>query len=112
MTITGQIAFRTQAETSYDIESVRINLCDEDIENIRLASKLVNENKFIENIRIAVNSDVDFIDDEDEISTNDWRCDVMQFIVYGDAFIFYAQNKWESADQIESEAFDIEEHLK
>jgi hypothetical protein len=105
-----EVAFHSQdVSDSFEIEKIKVDLCDEDKENILKANQLMKDNKFIENIRVSVNSEVSFINDEDNDITEKWKCDVMQYIVYDDTFFLYAQNKWNSGDQIESHGISIDQ---
>lgn len=97
-----KVAFSTE---NFDIERIKINLSDTDKVNLLAANKLMKENKFIENIRINVGGEVEFIDDEKNVV--DYEADVMQFIVYEDDFVFYAQHKMNAGNQIESEFVTI-----
>lgn len=109
MVLELEVAFHSQdVSDSFAIENIRIDLSDEDKANILKASELVKDNKFIENIRISVDSEVTFLNDEDEDITDNWKCDVMQFIVYNDSVFLYAQNKWHAGDQIESHSYSID----
>ena len=48
--------------------------------------------------------------DGDELpQPSDWRYDFATFIVFPDSFYFFAQNKWDSACQIESDEITLEE---
>jgi predicted transglutaminase-like cysteine proteinase len=103
-----EIAFHSmEYSDSFEIEKIKVDLCDEDKENILKANQLMKDNKFIENIRVSVNSKVTFVNDEDNDITEKWKCDAMQYIVYNDIFFFYAQNKWHAGDQIESPSIPI-----
>lgn len=89
------------------IEEIKIDLSDEDKTNILKAVEISKANKFIEQIRVTITSDVVFLNDEKNDITDFWKTDVIQFIVYLDTFYLYAQNKWHNGDQIESEGFPI-----
>ena len=103
-----EVAFRSQdISDSFSIENIKIDLSDEDKSNILNANQIMKNNKFIENIRISVKSQVTFLNDEDEDITDDWKCDVMQFIIYDNCIFLYAQNKWHAGDQIESHSISI-----
>jgi hypothetical protein len=106
MELTREISFHSKEfSEAWQIENVRISFNPTDIENIKKASSIINDNKFIENIRLKVTSDVTFLADEDEVV--EWDYDIMQFIVYHDVVYFYAQHEDDSGDQIESECFEI-----
>jgi hypothetical protein len=59
-------------------------------------------------IHIDLNGHVEYLDvDNKEVVK--WRVDVERFVVYSNAVYYYAQNKWHSGDQIESEAIEASE---
>lgn len=89
------------------IDKIKIVLSDDDKANILKAVEISKANKFIEQIRVSVNGEVTFLDDENNDINGYWKTDVIQFIVYIDTFFLYAQNKWHSGDQIESNGFPI-----
>lgn len=97
-----EIAFRTDNSSSYEIEKLDIVLSEQDKDNIAKAQVIVKDNKFISNIRIDVSGSVKYLSEGDQ-EVEDWRVDVEQFIVYSNAFYYYAQNKWDSGDYIESD---------
>lgn len=108
MILNLEVPFHSQEiSDSYAIERIKVDLSEQDKENILKACELVNNNEFIDNIRISVNSEVTFFDDEDNDITDFWKCEVFQFIVYNDCVFLYAQNKFDSGDQIESNSFFI-----
>lgn len=109
MVLELEVAFHSQdVSDSYAIENIRIDLSDEDKSNILKASEIVKDNKFISSVTIPVDSEVTFLNDEDEDITDNWKCDVLNYIVYDDTVYFYAQNKWHAGDQVESQSFSID----
>lgn len=50
----------------------------------------------------------DLFDEEGEECSGIWRADVTYILVHATCLFFYAQNKWDSGDQIETEAFTID----
>ena len=106
MELTREIAFHSKEfSDAWEIEKVKVDFTQTDIDNIKKASSIINDNKFIENIRMNVTSEVTFLADEDEVV--EWDYDIIQFIVYNDVVYLYAQHKDDSADQIESDLFEI-----
>jgi hypothetical protein len=103
-----EIAYRTDYSASLDIEKLDIVLSEQDKENITKAQVILKENKFISSIRIDVLGSVKYLSDEDQ-KVEDWRVDVEQFIVYSNAFYYYAQSKWDASDYIESEELYLED---
>lgn len=109
MELVTHISFFSNEESSASIiDNIKIVLTAEDKTNIIKAVELINDNKFIEQIRVSVNGEVTFFDDEDNKVNDIWKTDVIQFIVFSDIFVLYAQNKWHSGDQIESDSFSID----
>jgi hypothetical protein len=106
MELTRDIAFHSKEfSDALLIEKVKVDFSNTDIDNIKKASAIIKDNKFIENIRVKVTSDVTLLNDEDEVV--DWEYSTIQFIVYDDAVYLYAQHEDDSADQIESDLFEI-----
>ena len=98
------IAFFSQDYSdAMQIETLKINVTPTDVENIKKAMDLVKNNSFISSIHIDLNGYVEYLNDEGE-EVDEWRVDVERFVVYSDSVYYYAQNKWHSGDQIESEA--------
>jgi hypothetical protein len=103
-----EITFRTDNSSSYEIEKLDIVLLEQDLINIKKAQRIMKEKRFISSIRIDVLGSVKYLSEEDQ-EVEDWRVDVEQFIVYSNAFYYYAQNKWDSGDYIESEELYLED---
>lgn len=103
-----EIAFRTDYSASLDITKLDINPTEQDLTNIKKAQEIIRDNKFISSIRIDVLGNVLYLDDE-ENEQNEWRVDVEQFIVYSNAFYYYAQSKWDASDYIESDELYLED---
>ena len=103
------IAFYSQDfSDAMGIETLKINITPTDVVNIKKAMEFVKSNNFITSINIDLNGHVEYLgDDGDEVE--DWRVDVERFVIYSDSVYYYAQNKWHSGDQIESEAINIDE---
>jgi hypothetical protein len=103
-----EITFRTDNSSSYEIEKLDIVLSEQDLINIKKAQRIMKEKRFISSIRIDVLGSVTYLSEADQ-EVEDWRVDVEQFIVYSNAFYYYAQNKWDSGDYIESEELYLED---
>lgn len=103
-----EITFRTDNSSSYEIEKLDIVLLEQDLINIKKAQRIMKEKRFISSIRIDVLGSVKYLSEENQ-EVEDWRVDVEQFIVYSNAFYYYAQNKWDSGDYIESEELYLED---
>jgi hypothetical protein len=87
---------------------VRIQLTQTDIINIKEALDFLQNKDTWWSINIRCFSDVVFLHDCDEMEVNEnWKSDVMNYIVYKDNVYFFAQNKWDARDQIETESFVI-----
>lgn len=108
MELTREIAFQSKPFGSVlDIEKVRVSFNPDDIANIKKASTFIKENKFINHIQIDVTSDVVFLDEDDNDITDTWEHEPIKFNVYDDVIYLYAQHEDDSADQIESDLFEI-----
>lgn len=104
LVIEKEIAFFAQDYSdAMQIETLKINVTPTDVENIKKAMDLVKNDSNISSIHIDLNGYVEYLDDEGE-EYEDWRADVERFVVYSDSVYYYAQNKWHSGDQIESDA--------
>lgn len=103
------IAFFSQDYSdAMTIETLKINVTPTDVENIKKAMEFVKNNSFVTSINVDLNGFAEYLNDEgDEVE--EWRVDVERFVVYSDSVYYYAQNKWHSGDQIESEAINCEE---
>jgi hypothetical protein len=102
-----QIAFRSENPGSYEVYNLKITLSEIDIENILKTQQVLKDNKFISSAKIDITGEVIYLTDEGE-ETREWRVDVEQFLIYTDSFYYYAQNKWDASDQIESEELQLE----
>jgi hypothetical protein len=103
LVIEKKINFRSSDfSSSSNIETLRFNLTPTDIVNLKTAIELVKTNRFIASINVSLDGVVDYLDDEGN-DEDDWRIDVDHFIVYNSSIYYYAQNKYDSSDQIESE---------
>lgn len=109
LVIEKQIAFFSQDfSDAMSIETLKINVTPTDVENIKKAMDLVQNNPFISSVHIDLNGHVEYLDEDgDEYGV--WRVDVERFVVYSNSVYYYAQNKWHSGDQIESEAIECDE---
>ena len=98
---------------SSEVEKIEIEFSDIDKENIKKSVEILKENNFISHLRIDIKGSITYLDDEDtNIEDGNWRVDVEQFIVYTSGVYYYAQNKWDSGDYIESEEININEILE
>lgn len=108
LVIEKSVAFMSQeySEAS-QIEKLIINVTPTDVENIKKAMDIVKNNPLISSINIDLNGYVENVDDLGE--EVDWKADVERFIVYDNSVYYYAQNKWHSGDQIESDCIELSE---
>ena len=104
----GIAFFSTDYSDAMQIETLKIHITPTDIGNIRSAMGFIKANPFIVSINIDLNGYVEYLDDDGN-EVGDWRIDVERFVVYSDSVYYYAQNKWHSGDQIESESIDLDE---
>lgn len=106
-----EIIFRSNdCSDSLKFETVKLTFTDRDLDKVKKAMQVCKDNDFVVNVRIEFDN-FDFLDDDGEEVT-DWRVDVSQLIVYKDSCYFYAQNKWDSGDQLESDEINISELLE
>jgi hypothetical protein len=103
----GIAFFSQEFSDAMTIETLKIHVTPTDVDNIKKAMEFVKNNDFISSIHIDLNGGVEYLDDDN--NEVDWRTDVERFVVYSDSVYYYAQNKWHSGDQIESEAIDCDE---
>jgi hypothetical protein len=103
LVIEKKVNFRSEDySSSSEIETLKFTLTPTDITNLKTAMELVKTNRFIASINVSLFGGVDYLDDEGK-DADDWRIDVDHFIVYDNSIYYYAQNKYDSGDQIESE---------
>lgn len=84
------------------IKKLKINIAQSDVDNIRKAMVILNENSAMSSIHVNMNGFVEYLGDDDK-SIDDWETGVEGFIVYPDVFVYYSQNESHSGDQFESE---------
>ena len=109
LVIEKQIAFFSQDfSDAMTIETLKIHVTPTDVDNIKKAMEFVKKNSFISSIHIDLNGHVEYLDDDNN-EVEDWRVDVERFVVYSDSVYYYAQNKWHSGDQIESESIECDD---
>jgi hypothetical protein len=103
-----EVAFRSRDYSdNFEIDKIILHLTDKDIENIKKASKFVSDNDGVWSVNVSLQGVFEFMN-EDGKSANDWRTDVQHLVVYSEGGVFfYAQNKWDSGDCLESESFSI-----
>ena len=103
------IAFFSQDYSdAMEIETLKINVTPTDVENIKKAMEFVKNNSFVTSINVDLNGFAEYLNDDNN-EVEEWRVDVERFVVYSDSVYYYAQNKWHSGDQIESEAIDCDD---
>jgi hypothetical protein len=102
----SNIVFKTQYHDNIDyIEMVRLNLSDTTLNNIIKAQdymKTCGYDIVAIEIPFGDGDEIDHIDEDGEI-TKQWLCDVRYLKVYPTGFYYYAQNKYDSSDQLESD---------
>lgn len=109
LVIEKQIAFFAQDYSdAMQIETLKIHVTPTDVDNIKKAMEFVKNNDFISSIHIDLNGHVEYLDDDNK-EFEEWITDVEGFVVYSDSVYYYAQNKWHSGDQIESETIEGDE---
>ena len=101
--ITKEIIWKSN---DYSETPAYVQIGDLNIDLIKQYMKFVEDNQ-VDSIRIS-GFDYEFYDTKEcEDLEVDWRCDVAQLIIYAKSMYFYAQNKWDSGDQIESDTILI-----
>lgn len=108
MKIEKQIDFRSNGyDESSLIERVSIELSDVTINNIKKAQEVIKNNDIpIETIKLKLSDDYQYIG-YDDVVINEWRDDGGCLLVYKNSVYFYAQCKYDSSSQIESEELTI-----
>lgn len=103
------IGFRTEDSASYNegVMKLRVVLTENDAWRINKMQELIGEYPIIENIRISIDGEVQYLNGDDEVMEG-WVSDVEQFAVCKTFFYYYAQNKYDSSDQLESAAMYLE----
>ncbi len=101
----GIAFYSMEYSDAMQIETLKINITPTDVDNIQKAMLIIKDNKFISSINVESNGYTEYLDDDGN-EVDDWRVDVERFVVYSDSIYFYAQNKWHSGDQIESDCIE------
>jgi hypothetical protein len=104
----GIAFFAQDFSDAMSIDKLKINLTPTDVDNIKNAMELVNNNKFINSINIDLDGSVEYLNDDDE-DIESWKIDVERLVVYNNSVYYYAQNKWHSGDQIESDCITLDD---
>ena len=99
-----EVGFRCDDSESSQIEVIKLTFVDSDLDKVKKAMQICKDNDFIVNVRVEFDG-FEFLDDDEKAV--DWKTDVSQLIVYKDSIYFYAQNKWDAADQIESSEIQL-----
>jgi hypothetical protein len=107
-----EIAFRSwDYSDSFEIDRVVLELSDKDISNINQAQEFIKTNGDIHSVKVDINGSVAYERETDEEGVfeefDGWKTDTHSFVVYDNTVYYYAQNKYHSGDQIESEGFSI-----
>jgi len=101
--------YSTENGSSYDVESIGINFTDKDKFRIISCQNFIKNNSFISNMKIDIDGDVKFFDDNDEEA--EWRTIIIQLIVFSNSVYIYTEHKNDSSDYFESEELSIEDIL-
>jgi predicted ester cyclase len=104
----GIAFFSQEYSDAMQIETLKINVTPTDVENIKKAMDFVKNNSFVASVNVDLNGFAEYLNDDNN-EVEEWRVDVERFVVYSDSVYYYAQNKWHSGDQIESEAIDCDD---
>ena len=104
----GIAFFAQDFSDAMSIDKLKINLTPTDIDNIKNAMELVKNNKFINSINVDLNGHVEYLNENGGEFEN-WIIDVERLVVYNNSVYYYAQNKWHSGDQIESDCITLDD---
>ena len=110
-TIKKEIFFRSNSyNETENIKSVELQLSDETIKNIQKAQDLIKANNFIFNIHVEKMPDdkITLLDWDDNM-TDDWKVAFHLLRVFANTVYYYAECKYDSADQIESDGISLDE---
>lgn len=95
---------------------VLLKFDEQDIERINKMTALAKEHEITIEMDFCCEElfrDVYGDELENELESSDWRCDVQYLKIYSNGWVyFYAQNKWDAGDQIESDCFTVQDILK
>lgn len=97
--------FASDSSNSYDITTIGYKFTDIDKARIKKCQKLIKNNPFISQMRIDIDGDVKFYDDDREVS--DWRTGIIQLIVFSNSLYIYTEHKHDSGDYFESEEINL-----
>jgi hypothetical protein len=89
----------------WQVEGIEVTLSVNDKENIAKAQEIIKENyDFISSVRVEFQgTNITYYDAIGDRVDDMPRVDVEQFIVFQHGVYYYAQNKYDSHDYIESE---------
>jgi alanyl-tRNA synthetase len=103
------IAFFGQSYSdAMQIETLRINFTNKDVENIKKAVELVRANDFITSIDLNCDGHIEYLDEAGS-EFSDWSFGSQRFIVFKDTVYYYAQSSGHAGDQFDSEAIYLTE---
>lgn len=108
MKIKKEVLFRSnEYDESSNIKIVSIDLSDVTINNIKKIQEFLKTfNIPIENVKLKLADDYQYIDWDGSV-TDEWRDDGGSLLVYEHSVYFYAQCKYDSSSQIETEELTI-----
>lgn len=106
--ITKDIIFRSDEYSGYPCK-VRVEFTPDDFNRIARVQSLIKDNDRFGINSIRIDSAGYTLLNEDDGSEEDWKDEGGELIVYPESVYFYAQNKYDASDQIESEAITLEE---
>ncbi len=86
---------------------IKIEFSPELIERIKKVMQIVKDED-LSSAKIEASGEY-FEDEECTIEEQDFRSDVEQFKIHKDSIFFYAQNKWDSSSQFESQEITLKE---
>lgn len=99
-------SFASDNSSSYDVTTIGYEFTDIDKARIKKCQKLIKNNPFISQMRIDIDGDVKFYDDEGE--EVHWRTNIIQLIVFSNSIYIYTEHKHNSGDYFESEEINLD----
>lgn len=104
-TITLEKAFQTN-EYSETPSYIKLTFTPEEIAKIQKHQEYVKEN---DDVIVCLDFMAELFEDEEMQEESEFRVGHSHLKIYYDQMYYYAQSKWDSTDQFESEGFTIEQ---
>lgn len=108
--ITLGMGFKSEYAEFLDVDKIKLTMSNFTRLNILRAMDQCKAEKHIFSINIDCYDEVEFLTHEDD-PTDDFRADVMYYVVYNFGACLYAQSKWDCNCHFESEMFYIDDNM-